>query len=168
MDIDASLLSKIMKAEESLSAMEKKNDELADLPNGHPAKVALLQAREKYEQQQSQEKQKEQVLKKAKKAKKAKRAKRRNVEEDGKRQEEINEITSAVKGFNQRLDDISSDIEQFATRDIREFEETLGELPRARASLDRIKRMFFAFGRGVMDSKIRANNIILDWENNNG
>jgi len=163
--IDASLLSKIMKAEESLSSRERKNDGLDDLPEGHPAKVALRRAKERYEQTQEQEKQKSETIKKAKKAKKTRKARKRNTEEQRRNEEEINEIRMAIKDFNSRLDDISSDLEQFSTRDIREFEEVLGDIPRAKAALDRVKRMFLAFGRGVMDSRIRANTIIADWEN---
>ena len=160
-DMDGSLLSKIMKAEESLSAMERKGDGVDDLPDGHPVKVALRQSKEQYEQRQLQEKHKNELLRIAKKAKKVRDSKARKESDDRRQKEEDDgEVKMVVKKFNQRLDDIVDDMEKFSTGEIREFEDALHDFPRARASFDRIKRMFGAFCRGIVDSKIRANTII--------
>jgi predicted RNase H-like nuclease (RuvC/YqgF family) len=155
--MDASLLSKAMEAEEKLISREKRGDGLEELPPGHPLLIAIETARQRLEERQGVEE--ERVKQKKKKAKKVD-ARRKSRQIERQKEEKNNALRNEVRSLNDRLDRIAGEIEEFVMREVPEFEEKLQEVPYIRSRFDRIRRMFTAFHRGVMDSKFRVHTFI--------
>lgn len=130
-----------------------RSGDIADLPDNHPLKVALVEAKERVLAQQAAEKQQEEQLKvrKSKRLQASKEYKERVDAEEEQRQKRVD----ACKVINEKIDNTVNSVDTLLTVLAGNFE-CFDEDQFARTKLARLDRMMRAVRRGLTDSRLRT------------
>lgn len=136
---------------------EQDRSEFDDLPSGHPLRLAMEEAKRRYEERLAEQQETEQT-----KARRAVRMKDRKKDAESKRKEESEKkhgkAVDCIGVINDRIDEFLVEIEKLAN-DVNENMEGVREFPQVRLHVRRLHRMLLAVHRGVEGSKLNASKV---------
>lgn len=142
----------------ALKLEESRRDELSEFPPGHPLRVAMENAKKRFEEQQ--EKEKEQAeFRKRKKARKAKK-----VESKKEREEKENRHKAAlknIKNMNDILEEMVGMLEH-SEKEVKKIASNIEDIPEIDLKLVRLKRVLNATKRGILETRVDPRQIKME------
>lgn len=144
-------LSIAISAAKQIDEATETKDEFGGLPVGHPFRIAMEKAKQKYEENLKKQEELEKIVK-VKKAKKAKLLDKKNKEDkeiqNKKNIRNINILNRKMEEMVKITDDFEKDIKRIANSIDEEYQKEV------EMKLLRLKRLFDATKRGILESRI--------------
>jgi hypothetical protein len=153
-EISAAMLNSVKDAEDKLRTKERKGD-LDDLPTGHPLRIAMEEAKQKYELKQQLEKEQQEKMKTGKKIQPKKKESKEQKELNQKREANAKELVDSAKSINDMLDKSIYSMQELIKLSMSTQSLCKDLNPYLQLKLKRMERMLMAFTRGLNESKIR-------------
>ena len=154
--MDANMLRGAKMAEDMLD--REKGGELAALPEGHPLRRAIEDARRRHEEQLALEQQVQQEEEARKKRRGRRKRKKQVAAKKREAHDEFLRRRNAASQLNKGLDKLAQNTVELMGS-LSDYEEALAGLPGLSNRMVRLRRMAAAFHRGLMDSKLNLSRI---------